>query len=347
MSNGWRTDTIYLDFSKAFDKVDHNLLVKKMQLFGINGKLLCWLKAFLRNRKQKVAVNGFFSFIEVVLSGVPQGTVLGPLLFLLFVNDMSKAVKHSVLRLFADDCRLLKAIDSDTDKCKLQEDLNSIVSWSINNNMVLHSDKFELVCHEPFLSNHTVKIFSELPFACSYYELTYTANDMDIVPANLVKDLGVTITPDFSFSGHINQISSKASNKLFWILSAFQSRTSYVLITLYKCLVRSLVEYCCPLWSPYNITEIQTLEGVQRRVTSKVVGLNSLDYLSRLKVLNLLSPQRRWERYIIIYTWKIFKCLVPNDVSIVFTINDRLGIKTVIPRIPIKRIKLGVYDVFF
>ena len=344
MSNGWRTDTIYLDFSKAFDKVDHNVLVSKLQLLGIGGKLLCWLKAFLYNRKQLVAVNGFHSFIELVLSGVPQGTVLGPLLFLIYVNDMSKAVKHSVLRLFADDSRLMKAIDSSNDQSLLQEDLDSVIEWSLRNNMTLHPDKFELVCHEPYLNNRAVKLFAQLPFA---NEIEYFANRTGILPSKLVKDLGVTITPDFNFNAHIYQISIKAGLKVSWILSAFKSRSSFVLMTLYKSLVRSLIEYCCPLWSPYSINEIQILEAVQRRLTSRIVDLKDLDYWSRLKSLNLMSLQRRRERYILIYMWKILNCLVPNDLGIEWTYNIRLGVKAIIPRIPVKRIKLGVYDSFF
>ena len=347
MSHGWRTDTIYLDFSKAFDKVDHNLLISKLQLLGISGKLLDWLKAFLRDRKQVVAVNGFYSIIELVLSGVPQGTVLGPLLFLIFVNDMSKVVKHSVLRLFADDSRLVKAITDDFDKSKLQEDLESVMFWSVSNNMVLHPDKFELLCHEPYLNNHAVKLFSNLPFACGYDDIAYTCNQMDIAPSHLVKDLGIIMTADFNFNAHINLISSKASLKVSWLLSAFKSRSSFVLMTLYKSLVRSLLEYCCPLWSPFSIHELQTLESVQRRLTSKIAGLERLDYWSRLQSLGLMSLQRRRERYILLYLWKILNCLVPNDLGIEWTFSDRLGFKVIIPNIPAQRIKIGVYDRFF
>ena len=257
---------------------------------------------------------------------------------------MSLGVKHSVLRLFADDSHLMKAIDSDADQSLLQEDLDSVIEWSIRNNMVLHPDKFELICHEPYLNNQAVKLFSQLPFASS---IEYTANCNNIVPSNLVKDLGVLITPDFNFNAHINQISIKAGLKVSWILSAFKSRTSHVLMTLYKSLVRSLIEYCCPLWSPYSINEIQNLEAVQRRLTSKISSLSNLDYWSRLKSLNLMSLQRRRERYILLYMWKILNCMVPNDLGIELSYSNRLGTKAVILKIPVKRIKLGVYDRFF
>ena len=115
-------------------------------------------------------------------------------------------------------------------------------------------------------------------------------------------------------------------------------------MTLYKSLVRSLLEYCCPLWCPYSNTETQNIEAVQRRLTSKFSGLEDLDYWSRLEALNLMSLQRRWERYVLIYMRKILNCLVPNDVGILWTFSDRHGIKAVILKIPVKRIKSGVYD---
>ena len=108
-----------------------------------------------------------------------------------------------------------------------------------------------------------------------------------------------------------------------------------------------VVEFCCPLWSPSTVSEIQKLEAIQRRLTSKISGLQHLDYWSRLKALNLMSLQRRRERFIIIYMWKIHQELVPNDLNIIWTFNARLGIKAVVPRIPEKRIKMNVYDGFF
>ena len=301
MSNGSRTDTIYLDFSKAFDRVDHDLLLKKIQLFGINGKLFEWIKAFLCYRTQKVAVDGSYSNSMPVQSGVPQGTVLGPLLFLIFIDDMSRVIKHSTLRLFADDSRLLKSIDSPSDILQLQEDLSSVINWSIDNNMKLHHKKFELICHEPYLASATVRLFSQLPFAYTHCDIVYTTEEALIEPSDLVRDIGISVTSEYNFSAHINQICSKAGNKLSWILSAFKSRKSMPLMVLYTSLVRSLVEYCCPLWSPCTVSEIQKLEAIQRRLTSNISGLQHLDDCSLLKALGLMSLQRCRELFNIIW----------------------------------------------
>ena len=136
--------------------------------------------------------------------------------------------------------------------------------------MALHPDKFELICHEPYLNSYAVRLFSHLPFSSEFEDVEYTALGTKILPSNLVKDLGISITPNFNFNAHISQISIKAGLKVSWLLSAFQSRSAFVLMTLYKSLVRSIIEYCCPLWSPYSIHEIEILKAVQRRLTSKI-----------------------------------------------------------------------------
>ena len=110
MLEGSDVDAIYLDFAKAFDKVDHHLLLKKLERYGFPDKLIAWISSFLSNRLQQVVVNGEMSYPATVISGVPQGTVLGPLLFILFINDMDNCVINSIIRFFADDTRILKHI---------------------------------------------------------------------------------------------------------------------------------------------------------------------------------------------------------------------------------------------
>ena len=145
--NGNGHDVIYLDFAKAFDKVDHEILTRKLRLCGVQGKLLKWIEQFLTNKKQFVAINGFHSMLALVLSGVPQGSVLGPILFLVYINDLRCHLKGFTAGSFADDTRLNKQISSCDDVLILQEDLKSVVKWATENNMVLHDSKFEYLAY--------------------------------------------------------------------------------------------------------------------------------------------------------------------------------------------------------
>ena len=139
-------DSILLDFSKAFDKVDHNGLILKMKMYGISNQLINWTKSFLSNRTQKVVVEGKESENEQVISGVPQGTVLGPLLFLLYINDIDKNLSEgSNIRLFADDSFLYRQIKSESDTKQLQKDLETLQEWEDKWKMEFHPDKCQVL----------------------------------------------------------------------------------------------------------------------------------------------------------------------------------------------------------
>ena len=344
-NTGEGTDTIYLDFAKAFDKVDHKLLLKKLTSVGIKGKLLNWLKAFLSNRKQEVVIDSVKSFVWAVLSGVPQGSVLGPILFLIFINDIGNSVLNAKLKSFADDTKLSCTISCQADSEKLQDDLNRVMEWSAINNMALNEEKFEFLKHH---YNFDPTIL-ELPFG--HYNSCYkTMNSTLIECRNTVKDLGVTFSSDSTFKAHIASIVKKAKSKAAWILSVFQTRRRLEMMEFYKTYVRPHLEYCCPLWNPSgpgSLTSIKMLEGVQRTFTSKISSLVNQNYWQRLKSLNLMSLQRRRERYIIIYMWKILNGETPNDLNISFHMNERRSVKAFVPNIPPQRINLSSYDKSF
>ena len=153
LSNGDDMDAIYLDYAKAFDKVDHQLLLSKLQLYGFHSEIIRWIESFLTNRSQQVIVDGYMSITAPIISGVPQGTVLGPILFLIFINDIASCVSHSTLRCFADDTRIYRSISDLNNVRKLQSDLEEVTKWSARNNMTLHEDKFEYICHLAIRSN--------------------------------------------------------------------------------------------------------------------------------------------------------------------------------------------------
>ena len=129
INSKYQADVLLLDFSKAFDRVDHTKLLYKLDFYGIRGRTLQWIKGFLIGRTQVVSVNGSQSSSTEVLSGVPQGSVLGPVLFLLYVNDIGEGIS-STFRLFADDCVLYRCIKSKQDQIILQEDLQNMKQWA-------------------------------------------------------------------------------------------------------------------------------------------------------------------------------------------------------------------------
>ena len=181
--------------------------------------------------------------------------------------------------------------------------------------MVLHEDKFELLVHR---GNPNESLY-ELPFVCQTQTYKVSGGNM-LYPTDQVKDLGVIVFSDMSWSHQVSSMASRARKVAAWVLSAFKCRNRITMLTLYKSLVRSHLEYCCPLWNTSKISDIQQIEGAQRTFTSKIWGVQHLDYW-----------QRRRERYIIIHMWKILHQRCSNDHGINFSTPSRHGIKATIP----------------
>ena len=264
------TDCLYIDFSKAFDKVDHNVLLWKLSQYNVNGKYLTWIRNFLQGRTQTVSVANSFSDFTSVNSGVPQGSVLGPFLFIVSINDLPDALSNCNVLTFADDTKITSEIRSESDVVNLQENLNAVIDWSQDNNMELNRNKFELLCHNLNPENSHQKLLRELPFPCHTF---YTASDVLISPSRYVRDLGVLVDCKLNWTDHLNNITLKAKQLCGWILSVFFSRDKYTMLTLFKSLVRSKLEYCSSIWNPYLIKDINKIESIQRSFTHKIKNM--------------------------------------------------------------------------
>ena len=305
--------------------MDHALLIRKLSKYGVHPKIIAWIDSFLQGRTQQVVVEGQLSFAALIISGVPQGTVLGPILFLMFINDITQCVSSSVIRCFADDTRIMKAISTTLDMSLLQHDLDRVTQWSIRNNMSPHGDKFEFLSHSANRSN----TLHQLPFTSEVYQ--YSTSKGILMPVKQLRDLGVTVTTDLSWTVQIKTMADKARQKAAWVLSVFHTPSPTIMLTLYKSMVRSLLEYCCPLWNPRKVSDIQELEKVQRTFTARIAGVQNLDYWKRLEKLSIMSLQRRRERYILLHMWKILNGAVSNDLRIQFISRSRTGFKAVVP----------------
>ena len=299
LDEGDGTDVIYCDFRKAFDKVPHRLLLEKAKSYGIQGKLIEWIQAFLIGRKQSVRVGTDLSRAHEVKSGIPQGSVLGPLLFVLFVNDLPQAVNHSSVYLFADDLKLFHKISTDTDHQLLQEDLNSVCKWTDSSQLQLHPDKCVAMNVGPQQDPAQYRLQDG-------HELRSVTQE---------KDLGVVIDSKLSFSAHVSQKVSKANSILGLVMRTIENKTSEVIVTLYKALIRPHLEYANQIWSPYLVKDVMALENVQRRVTRMIPKMKELSYEERLRKLKLPTLAYRRLRGDVIEIYKMTSGIYDQDVT--------------------------------
>ena len=213
MSGGNTVDMVYLDFAKAlFDKLDHGVLLQKIKTLGITGKLGVWLYHFLTHRTHFVRLQGGISHASPVLSGVPQGTVLCPLLFLILMGDINSGISSSSIVSFADDTRLYHGISNVDDCSFLQNDLNSVYDWASCNNMSFNAQKFQYICFSPHSSSSSN---------------VYTSSSFDIINySKNILDLGINVSSDCSFDFHISNLVKRTKHLTGWILRTFSSRES-------------------------------------------------------------------------------------------------------------------------
>ena len=270
-----QSDLILLDFEKAFDKVSHHRLLLKPQHYGVRGSTLKWIADFLNNSTQQVVVDGQFSTEVEVTSGVPQGSVLGPLLFLIFINDLPDYIKNSTVRLFADDCVLYKSITSPEDSVKFQEDLNHLQEWEQQWMMKFHS----LKCQVLRSTNKRNPLQS-----------SYTINDHVLEKVESAKYLGVHIDSKLTFNAHINNIIKKANSTRAFLGRNFSNCSRRIKEATYTTFVRPTVEYVSPIWDPHTGKNIKRLEQVQRSCARYVTS----DFKRESSVTAMIQ-NRQWQ----------------------------------------------------
>ena len=289
LDEGEQIDAVLLDFSKAFDKVPHQRLSLKLRHYGINGNTLQWIQSFLSNRSQQVLVEGHSSPTAPVTSGVPQGTVLGPLLFLLYINDLPQQVS-STPRLFADDSLLYRKIRTQQDTTVLQDDLDRLQQWEKDWQMSFNPSKCEVVRitrkRNPIKANYQIH-----------------GHDLSVVTSG--KYLGVTLTDNLSWNAHVDDKTRKANNTLGFLRRNLARCPKDTKAQCYTSLVRPIIEYASSAWDPHTSRNIQQLEAVQRRAARFVMGdyktTSSTSRMISLLGWNSLQQRRGSSRLVMMY----------------------------------------------
>ena len=293
LDEGKNVDIIYLDFAKAFDKFSHHRLIGKVASMGVEGRVEGWIQQWLEGRMQRVVINGRYSDWTDVTSGVPQGSVLGPTLFLMFINDLEDGVQSTVQK-FADDTKLYTEVTKDEGGEQLQEDLDKCTEWAKEWMMEFNVSKCK-VLH----AGRTNRMKE------------YTMEGKILEKVQEEKDLGVMIHKAMNGSRQITEAVKKANRALAQLRRTITNKEIDTVIPIYnyKATVRPHLEYCVQAWAPYLKKDINALEKVQHRATKMITTLRKLPYEQRLKECNLTTLEERRKRGDLLETHEIMHCL--------------------------------------
>ena len=273
--DGSPVDVINLDFQKAFDKVPHQRLLIKLKSHGIGESVVNWVRDWLSGRKQRVVVEGEESSWRPVISGVSQGSVLGPILFLIYINDLENEIGSNILK-FADDTKMFRRVESQEDRHQLQSDLNKLVKWAEKCQMLFNKDK------------------------CKYLHIGQANATKNYLMINTVllstereKDVGVVVSSDMKVSEQCGIAARKGNQILGLIRRNIAYRDKRLIIPPYMSLVRPHLEYCTQAWRPHMRKDIDKSERVQRRATRLISEISQLSYEERLQQCRLTTLETR------------------------------------------------------
>jgi hypothetical protein len=300
---GFQVDALYTDFAKAFDKINHRILLRKLWMFGFRGDLYRWFKSYIQNRSQAVALHGYTSGFEPIYSGVPQGSHLGPLLFLLYINDMEKCLKNTSILLFADDAKIYRRIGGVEDCIKLQSDVDALQVYCASNQLYLNIDKCNIIS---YTRNKNKIIY------------VYKIGGVNIKRKTEMRDLGIVLDEKLNFVAHFDHVVSRAFGTLGFIFRNTRVfRDPRTLIVLFNSLIRSLLEFGSTVWNPNYIVHIESLERLQKKCIKQLnfrERLHFNDYEAALRHHRIQSLETRRLIIDLTYLHKIINGYVDSSV---------------------------------
>ena len=302
LDRGESIDVLYLDFMKAFDTVPHKRLIGKLKSYGIEYYTLRWIQAFLSDRVQQVNVNGTNSEWANITSGIPQDSVLGLILFVLYINDLPDNIVSNVY-MFADDTKVFKTINSPNDQHTLHNDLDYLTSWSSKWLLRFHPDKCNLM--------HVGKtIQQEYAYNLKIDNTAYILGEIEEQ-----KDIGVIVDSNLEFDKHINQKINKAKSIMAVIRRSFTTLNQHNVVPLYIGLVIGHLDYAISIWPPYKQKYKDAIESVQRRATKQLPGMKDIPYEERLERLKLPTLAYRRTRGNMTEVYKLLQGKYDSNVS--------------------------------